>query len=176
MLRGEQVYLRARYESDVPVLQGELYDDVEGYVSADPIGWRPLPRGPGSRYDPKPPSEASAAFSIVSAHDDALAGEALLYDIDLHNRSAHIGLALLPAARGRGYGSETVRLLTGYGFDVLGLHRIQLETLVSNAAMLSAAEKVGYHQEGTLREAVWLLGQFTDTVVMGQTADQWRRQ
>lgn len=68
-----------------------------------------------------------------------------------------------------------MRLLTAYGFNVLGLHRIQVETLVSNAAMLSAAEKAGYVHEGTLREAVWLLGQFTDMVVMGQIADQWRR-
>ena len=110
----------------------------------------------------------------MAVEGDELAGEALLWDIDLHNRYAHVGIALLPGVRGRGLGSETVELLTGYGFDVLGLHRLQLETLADNAAMISAAQKVGYRLEGTLRESAWVLGTFADEVILGLVADEWR--
>lgn len=171
MLRGEHVYLRARVEADVPILHGELYDDVAGHARADGRAWRPTPRSTGSPYDPKAPSEGSAVFTVVAVDDDEVAGEALLWHIDLHNRSAHVGIALVPAARGRGLGTETLDVLAGYAFDVLGLHRLQLETLADNAAMITAARKAGYRHEATLRESAWVLGAFADEVVMSVLAD-----
>ena len=42
MLRGEKVLLRARIESDVPILHEDLYDDVLTRSRADTRGWRPL--------------------------------------------------------------------------------------------------------------------------------------
>ena len=174
MLRGEKVYLRAREEADVAVLHRELYDDVEGFTRADGRAWRPRPRSTGSPYDPKAPSDHVAAFTIVAVESDQVVGEALLWDIDLHNRYAHVGIALLPGGRGRGFGTETLTLLTGYGFDVLGLHRLQLETLADNPAMMSSAQKAGYRPEGTLRESAWVLGAFVDEVILGLVVDEWR--
>ncbi len=174
MLRGEKVYLRAREPADVPVLHRGLYDDVAMHARADGRAWRPYPLSTGSPYDVKEPSDRAAAFSVVAVEDDELLGEALLWSIDLHNRYAHVGIALLPAARGRGVGTETLDLLAGYGFDVLGLHRLQLETLADNDAMIGAAYKAGYRLEGTLRESGWVLGAFVDEVILGQTVDEWR--
>lgn len=68
-----------------------------------------------------------------------LAGEALLWAIDLHNRTAHLGLSLRPACRGRGLGTDVVVALCEYGFAVRGLHRLQVDTLASNTAMIRAA-------------------------------------
>lgn len=174
MLRGEKVYLRAREEADVPILHRELYDDVEGFARADGRAWRPRARSTGSPYDPKAPTDHATPFTIVAVEGDEPAGEALLWDIDLHNRYAHVGIALLPGVRGKGLGTETLELLTGYGFEVLGLHRLQLETLAENAAMVSAARKVGFRLEGTLRESAWVLGAFVDEVILGLVADEWR--
>ena len=173
MLRGEQVYLRVREESDVPVLHRELFDDVAGHARADGRWWRPTPVGE-SPYAVRAPRDGAAPFTVVAVDGDAVAGEALLWAIDLHNRYAHVGIALLPSMRGRGYGTEVLELLSGYAFDVLGLHRLQLETLADNAAMVGTAEKAGYRLEGTLRESGWVLGSFQDEVVMGLLAAEWR--
>jgi RimJ/RimL family protein N-acetyltransferase len=116
----------------------------------------------------KAPSDDSAVFSVVATEGDVLAGEALLWGIDLHNRLAHIGIALFPSARGRGLGTGTLRLLTDYAFDVLGLHRVQLETLVDNAAMIRSAEKAGFCLEATFRESAWVLGSFVDEAVLAR--------
>ena len=90
------------------------------------------------------PADDSACFSVVALDDDErLAGDALLWRIDLHNRSAHIGIALLPGFRGQGLSVEVLHLLVRYGFVVRGLHRLQLETLVDNEAMLAAAGRLG---------------------------------
>ena len=96
-----------------------------------------------------------------------LAGEALLWAVDLHNRSAHLGLSLRPAARGRGLGEDTVRVLTRYGFAIRGLHRLQLETLTDNHAMIAAAERAGFTREGVIRGSSWVNGRWADDVIFG---------
>src|SRR6266513_2327502 len=77
--------------------------------------------------------EDVAISSVVELAGNELAGDALLWGIDLHNRMAHIGLGLRPAFRGRGLGTDVVRALCEYGFSVRGLHRLQIETLATNA-------------------------------------------
>jgi RimJ/RimL family protein N-acetyltransferase len=171
MLQGEHVRLRARIEADVPILHAELYDDVATRSRADVRAWRPIP--PGSEASPyaiTEPSDDDACFSIVTLAGDELAGEALLWDIDLHNRSAHIGISLRPAFRGKGLGSDTVRVLCRYGFSVRGLHRLQLETLADNLAMIGVATRCGFVREGVLRGAAWVQGEFLDEVVFGLLA------
>src|SRR5215472_13655564 len=140
MLRGEVAGLRARHESDVPVLQAELHDDVPAKIRADSRAWRPIPPGsPASPYVVTGPADDVATFSVIR-----LAGEALLWGIDTHNRTAHVGISLRPALRGHGLGTDTVRLLCYYGFAVLGLHRLQIETLADNTAMIAAATRASF--------------------------------
>jgi RimJ/RimL family protein N-acetyltransferase len=64
-------------------------------------------------------------------------------------------------------------VLCHYGFDLRGLHRLQAETLVDNTAMLRSAERVGFVQEGTLRDSAWVSGEFVDQVVLGLLAIEW---
>jgi len=174
MLRGEVAGLRAREDSDVPILHAELYDDVATRVRADSRPWRPIPAGAaGSPYRMEGRDEDTAAFSVVHLASGELAGEALLWGIDRHNRSAHLGISLRPGFRRRGLGTDTVRVLCGYGFAILGLQRLQAETLADNAAMIAAATRAGFVPEGTLRRAAWVNGRFADEVVLGMLAADW---
>src|SRR5580698_7566130 len=114
MLSGELTGLRARAAEDVEILHAELYEDVDTRVRADMRPWIPIPSGPASPYwvpaldaDPSAAHAAdadSAIFSVVELATGELVGEALLWAIDLHNRSAHVGISLRPAFRGRGRG------------------------------------------------------------------------
>ena len=175
MLAGERVGLRSRRDTDVPILQSELYDDVETQSRADSRPWRPLPPGSSaSPYAVTDPTDDTAGFSVVTLPGDELAGEAQLWGIDVHNRRAHIGLSLRPAFRGRGLGTDVVRVLCHYGFLVRGLHRLQIETLADNAAMIGVAASAGFTLEGTLRQAAWVQGGFTDEVILGLLAAHWR--
>jgi RimJ/RimL family protein N-acetyltransferase len=174
MLRGEKVGLRARHESDIAILQTELYDDVATHARADGRAWRPI--SPGSDATPyriRDPSDDRSPFSVIQLADGELAGDALLWNIDLYNRQAHIGISLLPAVRGRGLGTDVVQVLCRYGFAVLGLHRLQIETLADNRAMIQAATRAGFVAEGTLRRSAWSMGQFIDQVIFGLLADEW---
>lgn len=174
MLRGKTVGLRARHESDVPVLQSELYDDVATRSRADSRPWRPIaPGSAASPYTVSDPADDAACFSVVQLADEELVGEALLWGIDLHNRTAHLGLSLRPAFRGRRLGTEVVGILCHYGFVVRGLHRLQVETLADNAAMIRAATQAGFVREGTLRRAAWAGGDFADELILGLLSTDW---
>ncbi len=170
MLRGELVLLRARTEEDARILHAELYEDTETFVRADTRPWVPVPFGPGSPHWPReePAGAAGAAvFAVAELATGDLAGEALLWGIDLHNRSAHVGLSLRPACRGRGLGADVVRVLCRYGFAIRGLHRLQLETLSDNHAMIAVAGRLGFTREGAARCSSWVAGHWADDVIFG---------
>ena len=176
MLRGELAGLRAREDDDIAILDVELHDDVLTRVRADYRPWRPVPPGSAaSDYRVTGDREDMARFSVVEPESGELAGEALLWGIDLHNRTAHVGLSLRPAFRGRGLGTDTVRVLCRYGFAILGLHRLQIDTLADNDAMIAVAARAGFATEGTLRGAAWADGEFVNEVIMGQLASEWER-
>ncbi|CAM5327602.1 GNAT family N-acetyltransferase [Streptomyces avidinii] len=176
MLRGSTVGLRARHEEDIPILRAELYDDVINASRAESGPWRPVP--PGSK-DPRlvadDEEQRHVRFSVVELDGGTLVGTATLWGIDDHNRSAHIGLGLLPSSRGKGYGTDVVAALCHYGFVVRGLQRLQIETLSDNTAMLRAAERNGFVREGVLRSSAWVLGEFLDEVLLGLLAQDWKR-
>lgn len=175
MLRGSKVGLRARYEEDVPVLQADLYDDPVTHSRAQGSPWRPIT--PGSKYSAVTADDSAAsmaAFSAVDLDSGALVGTATLWGIDTHSRSAHIGLGVLSSARGKGYGTDVVSVLCHYGFVVRGLHRLQIETLADNTAMIAAAESNGFVREGVMRASSWVLGEFLDEVLFGLLAEEWK--
>lgn len=177
MLRGELTLLRARRPDDAHILHDDLYEDAESWVRSDTRPWVPAPFGPGSPYWPNddlPSATDAAIFAVTELASGDLAGEALLWGIDLHNRCAHIGIALRPAYQGRGLGRDTVAVLCRYGFALRGLHRLQLETLSDNAAMVAVATRLGFTREGVTRGSSWVNGGFTDDVIFGLLAAEFR--
>lgn len=172
MLHGEQVTLRAPAPSDAAALHAELYEDVLVRSAADSRPWVPV-AAESSPLALDPRAEDAALFSVVDRADDALAGQALLWAIDSHARSAHVGISLRPDFRGRRFAVDILDVLARYAFRVRNLQRLALETLDSNAAMIAAARRAGYSHEGTLRRAAWVDGGYRDQVVFGLLASEW---
>jgi RimJ/RimL family protein N-acetyltransferase len=176
MLTGTTVGLRARHDDDIPILRSELLDDVAGSSRAEGGPWRPvMPGADDPRLKPDASKENVVSFSVIELEGGTLIGTANLWGIDTHNRFAHIGLGLLPAERGKGYGSDVVAVLCAYGFTVRGLQRLQVDTLADNYAMLRAAERNGFVREGVLRKSAWVMGEFLDEVLLGLLAEEYRQ-
>ena len=175
MLRGELTGLRAHTDSDIEIFETELLTDVETRIRATGRPWLPVaPGAADSPYRQAQDHDAVVRFSVVELATGDLAGEAVMSGIDLHNRQAEIGLVLRPAFRGRHLGTDVVRVLCRYGFAVRGLHRLQIETLADNAAMIAIATRAGFTREGTLRGASWVDGAFADEAILGLLAAEWR--
>jgi RimJ/RimL family protein N-acetyltransferase len=119
-----------------------------------------------SPYAVADPTDEAAVFSVIDIATGELAGEALLWGIDLHNRNAHVGLALLPRFRGQGVSIDVLAVLSGYAFNVLGLNRLQIETDAENTAMLRAADRAGFIHEGIRRNANCLIAALTNFLII----------
>ena len=75
-----------------------------------------------------------------------------------------MGIALLPEARGHGYGTEAHRLLVRYLFAHTTAHRIVASTEIDNIAEQKALERAGFTREGVQRGGGWRDGAWRDGV------------
>lgn len=114
-------------------------------------------------------------LAVVDLASGQCAGEAVLNDWHRENRSCGFRILLGPGGRDRGLGTEATRLIVGYGFGQLGLHRIALEVYAFNPRARHVYQKVGFVTEGVLRDALRWGDQWIDATVMAVLAPEWRR-
>jgi len=92
--------------------------------------------------------------------------------VDPANDSAEYGIFIGEASsRYKGFGSETARIFTNFGLNVLKLHRICLRLLGGNSAAQRSYEKAGFVTEGIFRDMVKLGGKYTDVIFMAKFAE-----
>jgi RimJ/RimL family protein N-acetyltransferase len=105
--------------------------------------------------------EGSAVAWAVEA-DGAVAGSIAVRSINLVDRHASTSYWVLPEARGRGVAPRALGIATSYAFDVLDLHRMQLQHAVTNPASCRVADKAGFVLESVQRESCLLADGFVD--------------
>lgn len=94
-------------------------------------------------------------------------GNTTLRQIDHRNRTAVFGIMIGEReARGRGFGTETARLMLDYAFTALGLHSVMLTCAEYNEAGRRAYEKAGFREFGRRRQCRWLNGRLWDDIYM----------
>lgn len=103
---------------------------------------------------------------IADRTDDAYLGETMLA-FDEH-RVAETGCVIVPEARGQGIATETLRLVTSWGFTSLGLCRVQVLVAPENAPALRLALAAGFQREGVLRSYSEVDGERHDAVVLSR--------
>ncbi|MFW5743643.1 MAG: GNAT family N-acetyltransferase [Spirochaetota bacterium] len=89
-------------------------------------------------------------FAIVD-EADRIVGGCRLTSINWHHRFCNLYYWIRSSATGRGAAVAAVRLIAGYGFEELGLHRIEIVVDVDNARSQRVAKKVGARREGIAR-------------------------
>lgn len=115
---------------------------------------------------------ASIFFAIRIQPSPEIAGYVQIRDIAPVHRSAKIGIWLGEAGdRGRGYGRDSLRLAIDYCWRQLNLRRLSLEVFAHNHAALRMYEALGFREEGVLREAQFIDGQWIDIILMALHRD-----
>ena len=164
--RGERVVLRPVTPADRRAVQGWLLDP-DRYVLTETDAWPPDTLEEAERrWAKEEPSPRVVKLAIDVA--GSFVGTSVVYDLDLHNRNAMLGLALAPDHTGQGIGRDALRTLTRYAFEHRGLHRVGLQTLATNEAMIRCSRSVGFTEEGRLRDHAWINGQWVDEVLMSR--------
>ena len=109
-----------------------------------------------------------AGFAIEDLKDNGLVGFVFLNNIDLINKQAKLGTVLGNREKwGFGFGTESSKLICDYGMKMLGLHRIWVEILSDNKASIRMCEKIGFVQEGMMKDHFFTNNKFHDVVFMG---------
>jgi ribosomal-protein-serine acetyltransferase len=113
-----------------------------------------------------------AQYAIT--RNGAIAGTIGLHRVDWRNASVSLGYWLARDAQGHGLVTRAVELLLGQAFAVLGLNRVDIRAAPDNARSRAVPERLGFVEEGTLREAERHADRFSDLVVYALLAAEWR--
>jgi aminoglycoside 6'-N-acetyltransferase len=166
MIQGEKVNLRPLTKHDLALFEAWA-NDADFHSEFNSFGLR----------SPNYIEKGFAEDGLISPKRGSLLivnknGE-VLGDISYHqvsygpnegSRGYNIGLSLIPAQRGKGYGVEAQRLLAAYLFATYNISRVEATTDITNLPEQRALEKAGFSREGVLRQAQWRNGAWHDMV------------
>ena len=174
IVRGERVYLRGSERSDIPVFL-RWFNDAE-MVSFLSMRAPMSQAGEEQWFDRMLEHEGKEAyhFVICRIEDDMPLGTIGLFQIDLLNGSAGVGISIGEKQLwGQGYGTDAMNALIDFGFGQLRLERVWLEVYDFNPRGLRSYEKSGFVLEGIERHAIYKEGRFIDVHLMSILRDEW---
>ena len=118
---------------------------------------------------------AGEGFEVAMVVAGALAGVVGFHHVDWENGSTSIGYWLARRAQGRGTATRAVRVLLAHAFETWELNRVELHTAPRNVRSRAVAERLGFVEEGVLREAERHADGFRDLVLYSLLARDWER-
>lgn len=115
-------------------------------------------------------------FVIHAKEDDRVIGFAHIFWIEWNHGNARFRLAIGSSDdRGKGYGSEALKMLLRYAFEELNLYRLTGDTVEFNTGAQKFAEKHGFTLEVRRREAIYRDGRYWDALTYGILAEEWAK-
>jgi ribosomal-protein-serine acetyltransferase len=117
--------------------------------------------------------ESEDAFEGAIVVGGETVGGAGLHARDRLNRSTSIGYWLTAEAQGSGLMTATVRALLDHAFGAWALHRVVIEAVLDNARSRAIPERLGFTEEGVLREAKLVRGRYEDAALYAMLASDW---
>jgi [ribosomal protein S5]-alanine N-acetyltransferase len=174
---GERINLRDQVPDDLDAMHAWL---------SDPVSNRFLTWGTKTRFetlqhfsegvlDQDNPERSKYFLSIVLKETGLVIGSA---GLEIRKRQAQgseadLGYFLNRNYWGKGYASEAARLLIGFGFEQLNLHRITASTFAANTASEWVMQRCGMIKEGVFRQSHFWLGKWQDLVCYAILHNEW---
>jgi RimJ/RimL family protein N-acetyltransferase len=172
-LAGDGVALRPLRDDDAPAYAAAFRDDPELGIL---IG---IERDPDEAWVRERIASADqrAAFTLAITADgsDAFRGVVAVHAVERDHGRAEVGFWLAPKGRGTGLGTRAVSLVIGWLFEQQGMRRIEMTTTPENGGALVLAQRLGFTQEGVLRQRDVERGRAVDIVWFGLLRDEWSR-
>lgn len=108
---------------------------------------------------------------------ETLIGNCGLHAIDWKNRVGEVGIMIGEKEyQGKGYGTEAMELLLEYGFKTVNLNRIHLRVYEFNSKAINSYNKIGFVEEGRMRQAMFVNGEYHDTIFMSILQEEWLKE
>lgn len=125
--------------------------------------------------DSKRRAEAKSDFGFAIILDKNIIGRIGMHHINQQNKIGEIGYWLADGQQGKGIVTNCCKAMIKFGFTELQLNRIEIKCGVGNHRSRAIAEKLKFKEEGILREAEWLNGNFINLHLYAMLKAEWGR-
>lgn len=175
-LQTPRLLLRPLLEADAPALF-DIFSDprIMDYFSTPAWATIDMAHDKIARNQRGMASAEALSLGIFRVEDRQLLGTCDLFHLHAQCRRAEVGYGLAYAAWGQGYMHEALRALLDYGFNGLLLNRIEADIDPRNEASAKALKRLGFQQEGFLRERWIVGGETSDSALYGLLLSDWRK-
>jgi RimJ/RimL family protein N-acetyltransferase len=113
-------------------------------------------------------------LAIVENGSNRHIGNIELCNIDLVHRKCEFKILIDKSFQGKGYGEEASRLILRYGFKTLNIHRVYLGVHENNKKAINLYKKLGFVEEGILRESFLRNDVWKNSIVMGMLSNEFK--
>lgn len=176
MLFGHNIYLRGLELTDVTELMKHWNNvEVKKFLSSSvphsiqeevewiKLTWKHRKEGKGFIY------------AIIHKETDLYIGNIEIDVINQNSRRGVLGIAIFNQDYwNRGFGTESIQILLKFAFKVLNLNSVELEVFANNQRALRCYEKSRFKQMGVRREAVFVEGEYVDSLLLDITVNEWK--
>ena len=113
-------------------------------------------------------------WGIAQKQDNSIIGHCGYFDIDKANCCAEISYCLKSGSWGQGIMTEALEEMLRFGFEEYGLNRIVAKVMKDNVGSVKVLQKLGFVQEGILRENLYKNGQFHDVMLFSVLKSEYK--
>ncbi|QNK57532.1 GNAT family N-acetyltransferase [Paenibacillus sp. PAMC21692] len=168
--RSDRLTLRALQSSDIVLFQA-LDDEVNRKV--DMIHFPQSPEKQIQWLEAEQRNRMGDAFRwVAETSDGELLGTINTFLCNKRYGTFKYGIALLPEHRSKGYASEMIRTVLRFYFHEMNYHKATPHVYSFNTASIRLHEKLGFVQEGRLRDMIYTNGEYHDELHFGMTASE----
>lgn len=166
VMKWERISLVVPEREDVKIWY-KWINNVENQIFINKRGLVQLIESEYDYYDALKIITTKKVFSIMIHESQKIIGRVSLMNISDKNRNAEMGIMICDKSeQNKWYGSEVVKLILQYGFEVLALHKIKLYVLWNNLRAKSVYEKIGFRENGIIKEDLWDGEKYIDRIFM----------
>jgi ribosomal-protein-alanine N-acetyltransferase len=160
-LTTERLRLRSPLPRDAAALLAILGDpEVTRYHNVPTLATLAEAQALLERLEQRYAARETIRWAIELVEPREMIGTVGLLRFDFGHRRAEVGYEIARRWWGRGLAPEAAGAVVRYGFSVLGLHRIEAGVLPGNDASVRVLQKLGFLDEGTRRDYLYVKGRF----------------
>jgi RimJ/RimL family protein N-acetyltransferase len=172
-LEGERIILRTLKKDDLDILFqlstdkevcdliGEVYPITEGEIN--------------DYYDRLQKTDNRISFVVIDKEKNVIIGETGLLRIFAPWRTADLSIIIWDRNYwGKGYGKEIAKLIMGYAFNDINVHRLSIGVVGFHEGGLKFWKSVGFKEEGRQTEGYYKNGIYSDFIMMYILEDEYR--
>jgi ribosomal-protein-serine acetyltransferase len=119
---------------------------------------------------------ANEGFAVGIWFEGEMAGQIEYNYFDWNNRKTEIGFWLGESFQGKGLVTKSCRVMIDYAFNELKLNRVEMQCGAENTKSRKIPEKLGFREEGIIRQSGWIHDHFVDFVIYGMLASDWKNE